>query len=1298
MATWDFSNSPVTFDNPLYTFAGGVGQNVYPPSRIEMSCPTAGPGGLYYPRYPNGNVPTSGLGTAAAADTTSGAAALTTKIQLGAAAADTTSGAGTLFAFTFTNASPLPSALVGSAYSVTFGTVGGTAPITMTESGAVPGLAWTAPTDAGTPSAAGNYNVTVTATDSSGTSTYPTITTHADNEGFPNANQQPGAGGNPNYLTTAATLTAAQYVLYFGTVATFGGSHTNRTLADTLGNFTNAVPLVSLIGPSNPNPSQQNNTQETDMWGAVIATGGADVFTQNYYSGDRDYQAAFFLELAGVTAVIAKTGQIQGALAGGAGTGVAASTTNSVCSNGGTQVAQAGSTITVTAAQVPCLMISLCCNLSVLGTNGAAAAPTVGSSMPGTAVGGWDGMQFWQYLGTGAPAFKTACLSVRQITAAGTYTAYFNNPSNSDEWFQTIVWMGQGFASAPRVVTKTFGLTVAAPTSGYDGIAKVDSSGVLVNGAGFAIIGVGFNASGLETSCAQGFAPWYGSPPDWTTLFSLLNPIIVRIPVNAASWLGLTCNVMNAGGTAWASTGVNASGPSGMTTYRNAVITAAGEVQSRGAYVLFDLHWSAPDFTFGGVRAHTMPSFGQPAFMNSDTDGLFHTSFATYFGTAATPQVATLLGGGTFTLQNAGILIDLFNEPYLDGGLGWNSTTWAAMKAGGSTIPSFPLGTYSGTIVAQSWTTYGYQQALNAWRTPTHVNVLVTGGGGYASNETNFTSWMPSDTLSQPQICVGAHPYQVLSGLSNTTDQYPQGNSNWVANSGALAVMAANIPLLFTEDGGYYNTVAAYGATEAHVTYMANWCTANGVNLYISWAGQNGSGGANPGSSGTNELVYATTPPTLTGGQGECFAAIAATFGAPAVAMPTFSPVAGSYTGTQNVAITTLTAGAQIYYTTNNTTPTPDSQKYTGTPIPVSVSETLQAMATKAGSTQSAVNIGVYTISSGSGINLPADFFVTMMGQTSPGSAPVTGSANGNPDQFGILGSPYMGLGWPAAVAGLNPVAGYNIRRSTDQATWTQIGTNVPGTPDQYGTCFADTNAANCVGSAWGPTNGMYCAATTYYYQMQTVDSKGNVSAWSGYPKQYVYLYGSGGQSTPSVNSGDGGPSAGGGYKWAHDLNSGYTSSYAASDPTYVEVWSTAENGGGGYMLPVAGWVYPAQNQWIGACPNMCFLMKVSSTSVVPGLHGEVVGDLGITATGALAPGSATNLDMRPFVAGGAGAYAANVYQLYTIPRTEFMVPAAGWPGSSTADGILQHAMYKWLIQDAGSGGTITIAKCWFGP
>ena len=79
------------------------------------------------------------------------------------------------------------------------------------------------------------------------------------------------------------------------------------------------------------------------------------------------------------------------------------------------------------------------------------------------------------------------------------------------------------------------------------------------------------------------------------------------------------------------------------------------------------------------------------------------------------------------------------------------------------------------------------------------------------------------------------------------------------------------------------------------------------------------------------------------------------------VATPTFSPAAGGYTGTQSVTISDTTSGATIYYTTNGTTPTSSSTKYTAA-ISVSTSETIKAIAEKSGDTNSAVASAAYTI------------------------------------------------------------------------------------------------------------------------------------------------------------------------------------------------------------------------------------------------------------------------------------------------------------------------------------------------
>lgn len=82
-------------------------------------------------------------------------------------------------------------------------------------------------------------------------------------------------------------------------------------------------------------------------------------------------------------------------------------------------------------------------------------------------------------------------------------------------------------------------------------------------------------------------------------------------------------------------------------------------------------------------------------------------------------------------------------------------------------------------------------------------------------------------------------------------------------------------------------------------------------------------------------------------------------------AQPTFSPVAGTYTGTQTVTISSSTSGAAIYYTTDGSTPTFPVTGTTllySTPVSVASSETIKAVATKAGLANSTVGSAAYVI------------------------------------------------------------------------------------------------------------------------------------------------------------------------------------------------------------------------------------------------------------------------------------------------------------------------------------------------
>jgi N-acetylneuraminic acid mutarotase len=129
--------------------------------------------------------------------------------------------------------------------------------------------------------------------------------------------------------------------------------------------------------------------------------------------------------------------------------------------------------------------------------------------------------------------------------------------------------------------------------------------------------------------------------------------------------------------------------------------------------------------------------------------------------------------------------------------------------------------------------------------------------------------------------------------------------------------------------------------------------TPGGRSGAVTWADGNGSfwlfGGfgfdAEGHSSALNDLWMVQTPAATT----------------PAAATPTISPAAGSYPSAQSVTISDRTIGATIYYTTDGTVPTTSSTEYTD-PIAVTASETIQAIATATGTSQSAVATALYRI------------------------------------------------------------------------------------------------------------------------------------------------------------------------------------------------------------------------------------------------------------------------------------------------------------------------------------------------
>jgi hypothetical protein len=208
----------------------------------------------------------------------------------------------------------------------------------------------------------------------------------------------------------------------------------------------------------------------------------------------------------------------------------------------------------------------------------------------------------------------------------------------------------------------------------------------------------------------------------------------------------------------------------------------------------------------------------------------------------------------------------------------------------------------------------------------------------------NITSWVGGNTA-----------YVGVTGAVNATSSYPLYLNSFSYTVGSTTQAASPT---FSPAGGTYSgsqsvtlstassgAVICYNTTGSPATNGSTGC-ASGT-LY-----------AGPVTVSSSETLYA-----VDGGTGYTDSPVgsASYVIQGSVATPTFLPAAGIYSSAQSVTISDSTANATIYYTTDGTTPTTSSTKYTG-PITVSSTETLKAIAVATGSTNSAVASAAYTI------------------------------------------------------------------------------------------------------------------------------------------------------------------------------------------------------------------------------------------------------------------------------------------------------------------------------------------------
>jgi LysM repeat protein len=228
----------------------------------------------------------------------------------------------------------------------------------------------------------------------------------------------------------------------------------------------------------------------------------------------------------------------------------------------------------------------------------------------------------------------------------------------------------------------------------------------------------------------------------------------------------------------------------------------------------------------------------------------------------------------------------------------------------------------------------------------------------------------PSVTISDSQA--GTTFYYTTNGTTPTTSS--------TKYTGAITVSATETIEAIAVETGYTNSsmssmlysIAPMLPAPTFSLAPGTYSTSQSVTIGDATAGTTiyySTNGTTPTTSSTKYTGTITVSATETleaiaveSGYCSSPAATAAyTIIAPALPVPTFSLAPGTYTTSQTVTIGDATAGTTIYYTTNGTMPTTSSSVYSGA-ITVSATETLEAIAVKAGYTNSATASAAYTI------------------------------------------------------------------------------------------------------------------------------------------------------------------------------------------------------------------------------------------------------------------------------------------------------------------------------------------------
>jgi hypothetical protein len=457
------------------------------------------------------------------------------------------------------------------------------------------------------------------------------------------------------------------------------------------------------------------------------------------------------------------------------------------------------------------------------------------------------------------------------------------------------------------------------------------------------------NSSGAIYTCANG--TWAvqggGSPSGVTEVIPGTN---------------VTCSP-NVGGSCTGNVTINASG--GTDTRPNVVqVTGkSGNLAAGGTYQIFSVPATASGtiteihITLGATGGDT-PNMVQNSTLQIDCDGnTISVPFGLFFMAEDAPVVfntdyiSVPVMGSTFTGNTSGSMV--FNRrTWINF---YNNCTMTLVNASSTASANvFADITYrSGTPVGPASRAY-----WNAYSN--YLSAVVPNTGTFNTPQVYL---MPTTTIT------GGGEVEAITYFVNSTVDYHYMESGPVTwTDGNIATQSGG-----GEDWsgcGYYCNIAAQDITLSRAGFLAGTFLQDkqGTYDYLTYRFFN----TNPAdnvlfnsslavSSANGDSSYSTSPSVAMRSLVTFWTAN------PTLALPTFSPAAGGYSSTQTVTISGA-VGTTLCYTTDGSTPTATTAgtcthgSTYSTPVSISTSTTLNAIATQAGALNSSVASGIYSL------------------------------------------------------------------------------------------------------------------------------------------------------------------------------------------------------------------------------------------------------------------------------------------------------------------------------------------------